>query len=280
MKKMEKIKNIWQVLLAGVLLLFAAALLFAARKVPGFAEWYSSTVYPVLVTGIGGLMGLFPVSVVELLLYAGLIFVIFLLIKYRRKPVRLLMNYGLIFSALLFLYAACCGVNYYRIPFSTYYIQTMQERFLTGQETTLQPVSLSELCAWLTEEVNRAYDDLANSEDNYESLQPWSFWLMCIRRSLGIIRSQNRSWYQRFSPCSSAAACIHRSPLRQTTTMIWSHTTFRTQSAMKCPTCAALCGRMRRILSGIWLAFSLRMQISGSADTCLDGSTREMRWRK
>ena len=171
MKKMEKLKNIWQVLLAGVLLLFAAALLFAARKVPGFAEWYSSTVYPVLVTGIGGLMGLFPVSVVEILLYAGVIFVIFLLIKYRREPVRLLINYGLIFSALLFLYAACCGVNYYRIPFSTYYIQTMQERFFADQETTLQPVSLSELCAWLTEEVNRAYDDLANSEDNYESMQ-------------------------------------------------------------------------------------------------------------
>ena len=59
---------------AAVLLVIAALLLWAARKVPGFAEWYSKTIYPLLVSVIGGFYGLVPVSVVELFLYGLLPF--------------------------------------------------------------------------------------------------------------------------------------------------------------------------------------------------------------
>ncbi|MBQ7795474.1 MAG: DUF3810 domain-containing protein [Lachnospiraceae bacterium] len=168
---MEKVKDFrgrWFMIAACILLAGAAGLLWAARKVPGFAEWYSKTVYPVLVTVVGGFFGLVPVSVVELFLYGGVALLIFLLIKYRRKPMVLLQSYGLIFSVLLFLYAACCGVNYYRVPFSSYYIQDILEN---PKETKEQAADLRALCAWLTEEVNKAHDELAASEGNFENMQ-------------------------------------------------------------------------------------------------------------
>ena len=176
MKKMEWVKKIWQLIPTLILLGAAVILLWAARKVPGFAEWYSSTVYPVLVSVIGGFYGLVPVSVVELFLYAGVVLMGWLLIRDRKKPWKILLNYGLIASVLLFLYASCCGVNYYRIPFSTYYIQSEQERLqkmaeVSGKTIELPAVSLSGLCGWLTEEVNRAYEELSSHSGNFEQMQ-------------------------------------------------------------------------------------------------------------
>jgi len=152
-----------------ILLVMAVLLLWAARKVPGFAEWYSSSVYPALVALIGGFYGLVPVSVVELFLYGLVGLLIFLLVKYRRKPVCILKHYSMIAGVLLFLYASCCGVNYYRVPFSSYYIQDMQMKQNGAQEA--KTVSLQELCAWLTEKVNHAYDKLEHAEGNYKNMQ-------------------------------------------------------------------------------------------------------------
>ena len=172
---MQLIKKKKQYLQFGIeilLLLAAGALLIAARKNPGFAEWYSSTIYPVLVTVIGGAAGLLPVSVVEFLLYGGIICLAVLLIKYRRCPVQLFLNYGMIFSVLLFLYASCCGVNYYRIPFSTYYIQDLKETGRIGSaQKEIQLKNLKQMCEWLTKEVNRAYEDLADSDGNFKQMQ-------------------------------------------------------------------------------------------------------------
>ena len=94
MKKIERIKGMWPVIVCAGLLLAAVLLLWAARAVPGFAEWYSKSIYPVLVTCIGGVFGLIPVSVVEWLLYGGIVLVIVLLIKYRRNPAKLFQSYG------------------------------------------------------------------------------------------------------------------------------------------------------------------------------------------
>lgn len=154
-------------LLAGVFLLGAAALLTAARKVPGFAEWYSRTIYPCLVATIGRVSGLVPFSVVEFGLYAGVCFLLFLLVKLRKRPLELVKSYALIVSVLLFSYAACCGVNYYRTPFSSYYIRTLDDIAL---EEDLEQ-QLKELCAWLTEEVNGARTDLDAAKGNYENVQ-------------------------------------------------------------------------------------------------------------
>ena len=108
MQLTKKKKQYLQFIFEIVLLLAAGGLLIAARKVPGFAEWYSSTIYPILVTVIGGAAGLVPISVVEFLLYGGIVLLAVLLIKCRRSLVRLFLNCGMIFSVLLFLYASCC----------------------------------------------------------------------------------------------------------------------------------------------------------------------------
>lgn len=169
MKNKQRLEDKAEWIAAVVLAVFGVMLLWAARKVPGFAEWYSSSVYPALVAVIGGFYGLVPVSVVELFLYGLVILVILILIKDRKKPVCILKHYSLIAGALLFLYASCCGVNYYRIPFSSYYIYDMQMKQNGDRET--KTASLHELCAWLTEEVNRAYEELERSEDPYERMQ-------------------------------------------------------------------------------------------------------------
>ena len=62
-------------LVAAVVLAAAgAALGGAARGIPGFGQWYSTHIYPVLVGGIGRVTGLVPFSVAEVLLYAGVLF--------------------------------------------------------------------------------------------------------------------------------------------------------------------------------------------------------------
>ena len=170
MIKNEKRICLWQLVISLLLLVMAAGLLWAARNVPGFAEWYSSTIYPVLVMILGGFYGWFPMSVVEIFLYAGILFCVFLLIRYRKKPLRLLMHYGTMVSVLLFLYASCCGVNYYRIPFSTYYIEDLQAQ-IDRREASMQTVSLAGLCAWLTDEVNRAYEELDEGTDHFQQMQ-------------------------------------------------------------------------------------------------------------
>lgn len=152
------------------ILLFIAAitLLWSARKIPGFAEWYSSTIYPALTVGIGGFFGVFPLSAVELLLYVGAAGMVSLLILYRKKLLRVIWYYISAAAVLLFLYAVCCGVNYYRIPFSTYFIEEVQARETGADENTSE--YLAELCAWLVKQVNAAYEELAESEGNFENM--------------------------------------------------------------------------------------------------------------
>jgi len=163
----NKKKKSVKVQIAATVLLLAAGggLLWAARSVVGFAEWYSRTVYPVLVAVIGRVWGVFPFSVVEFLLYGGIVLLLFWLIRDFRKPYILIANYAATAALLLFLYAACCGVNYYRIPFSSYYM-------LHAAEQEIDPDSnLKELCLWLTEEVNKARVELEQAEGNYENVQ-------------------------------------------------------------------------------------------------------------
>lgn len=161
MKKIE--------MLTGMLLVSGAGLLWAARRMEGFAEWYSRTVYPILAGTIGRFFGLIPVSAVEFGMYAGICLVLFLLVKYRRRPSVLLRCYGLIFSVLLFLYAACCGVNYYRMPFSSYFVEEIRKE--RGTRPEISEDGLKELCEWLTDMVNEARGGLDAAEGNYEQVQ-------------------------------------------------------------------------------------------------------------
>lgn len=165
-KKKEKYRE--YLVLAGILCLLAAAgLLLAARKVPGFAEWYAETIYPVLVGSLGRFWGIFPFSVIELVICFLILAVIFALVRFWRRPGTFLALLFLGVSALLFSYASCCGVNYYRRPFSYYF------RAGLGESAGEKPgdEELKELCMWLTEQVNASAVRLSETGGNYENMQ-------------------------------------------------------------------------------------------------------------
>lgn len=154
-----------QVVITILLLTAGIGLLWAARAVAGFAEWYSRAIYPVLAAVLSGIWGIFPFSMVEFLLYGGMVLLLFWLIRDFRRPLTLFKNYATTATLLLFLYAACCGVNYYRVPFSTYYMKQMEM-----EEMTME-LDLKDMCLWLTEEVNKARIEFDQAEGNYENAQ-------------------------------------------------------------------------------------------------------------
>ena len=59
---------------AGLLLLILAVFFqFLARNVNGFAQWYATSIYRILVTIISRVCSVFPFSIVEILLYVLLV---------------------------------------------------------------------------------------------------------------------------------------------------------------------------------------------------------------
>ena len=61
----------------GILLVPAGVLQFAARKIPGFGQWYAVTIYPWIVGIYGRICGLVPFSVVEMGLYGLVLFFVY-----------------------------------------------------------------------------------------------------------------------------------------------------------------------------------------------------------
>lgn len=117
--KQKKIP-VWLVV---VLLLNALCIVLSllAKNVRGFAPWYSRNIYPIFQGSVGRLSGLFAFSLSEFLLYAlPIVFIVVLiamLIK-KRRPAPLFKLAAIIISALLLLYQANCGVNYYNTSFA------------------------------------------------------------------------------------------------------------------------------------------------------------------
>ncbi|MBQ6835124.1 MAG: DUF3810 domain-containing protein [Lachnospiraceae bacterium] len=164
-------KKTW--IITAALFIAAIALLAASRIIPGFSEWYVQTIYPIIVGTIGRVMGWFLFSVVEFGLYAACLWIVWTLFRWIRRPMKIVRRYALFVSGVLFLYAACCGVNYYRTPFSYYY---MMQKVNAGvpktkeQEKEIDEI-LKELCTWLTIKVNEARVDLDAGENMYGDLQ-------------------------------------------------------------------------------------------------------------
>ena len=144
-----------RLLAACVFLAGAGILIVCARQVPGFAEWYAVHIYQKLTAVTGRVTGLAPFSVVEIGLYVLLILLPVTGVGAVVKSVRfgqggenaLCWASGLFLtaSALLFLYAANCGVNYQRESFS-------EKTGLAAKQYTAE--DLKQVCLWLTEEVN------------------------------------------------------------------------------------------------------------------------------
>lgn len=156
-------------LLALLLDLLALAANQLAARSSAFANAYSHYVYRVLSLGIGSVMGLLPFSVVELLLYATILFVLFDFVKQLRRAIRagvarplrrFLGHLFLILSALLVLYVFLCGINYHRTSFSQ---EAGLSVTLDEHGTVYDEADLIALCDYLVTEINATEAQLAAS---------------------------------------------------------------------------------------------------------------------
>ena len=174
-------------LLALLLDLLALAANQLAVRSSAFADAYSHYVYRVLSLGIGSVMGLLPFSVVELLLYAMILFVLFdfakqlcralrvgaacvhsarisqdaqthLLAAVARPLRRFLGHLFLILSTLLVLYVFLCGINYHRTSFSE---EAGLSVTIDAHGTVYDEADLIALCDYLVTEINDTEAQLA-----------------------------------------------------------------------------------------------------------------------
>ena len=152
-----------------------------------FADAYSHYVYRVLSLGIGSVMGLLPFSMVELLLYATILFVLFDFVKQLCRAVRVgvacvhsarvsqdakthllaavarplrrfLGHLFLILSTLLVLYVFLCGINYHRTSFSE---EAGLSVTIDAHGTVYDEADLIALCDYLVTEINDTEAQLA-----------------------------------------------------------------------------------------------------------------------
>ena len=156
-------------LLALLLDLLALAANQLAVHSSAFANAYSHYVYRVLSLGIGSVTGLLPFSVVELLLYATILFVIFDFVKQLRRAIRagvarplrhFLGHLFLLLSTLLVLYVFLCGINYHRTSFSE---EAGLSVTIDEHGTVYDEADLIALCDYLVTEINDTEAQLSTS---------------------------------------------------------------------------------------------------------------------
>ena len=154
------------------LAVFLLAINLMYRNSTVFATEYSNTIYPYLVKIFGVIFSIVPFSVFELLIVlaiATLLFcigrLIYLLIKYHSKSTRFyflyhlkkyLLNLVCIVLICLCIYSLTCGINYYRIPFSS--CANFKLKAHSKDE-------LKSLCTILVNDANK-YSELINKDKN------------------------------------------------------------------------------------------------------------------
>ena len=137
-----------------------------------FATTYSNNIYPYFVRTIGFVCSAIPFSVFELMIASLVCLLIFcivrlvvLLCKYHSKSNRFyflyhlkkyLLNLVCIVLIFLMVYSLTCGVNYYRIPFSTTADIVIRER---------STEELKSLCKILIEDVNEYSTEIQTTKD-------------------------------------------------------------------------------------------------------------------
>ncbi len=149
-----------------VLLVVTLVLQLLARRVDGFAQWYSVTIYRFLMATVGRLVSLFPFSIVEIGLYALILAAVvglgLLIHRVGKRQCRLLTAAGRALQTILFVasillcsYTIGCGINYHRTAFSV-------EAGFTIQKSTRE--ELIDLCEYLAEQVNEAAREITIDE--------------------------------------------------------------------------------------------------------------------
>ena len=148
-------------------LLLAFGLLWTARNVHGFADFYVRSIYPLWVGSLGRFWGIFPFSVVEFLIYGMILFLvsavfwgIVRVIKRKQSFAGALTAGGLFVavtvSVLFLIYVLNCGINYSAGTFSETY--GLERSGYTSEE-------LSQVCQWLTREVTGLSGLVIRDED-------------------------------------------------------------------------------------------------------------------
>ena len=153
-------------IISGIALLLSGLLTGLAFGTNGFAQWYSTNVYPILVTTVGRFFGWFPFSVSEILIYVltlfvfgSLIFTIVKMIFQEEKLLRFLewlTRTLLIVSILLFLFVVNCGINYHRDSFAQ--VSGLEVREYSVEE-------LLQVSQWLTQRVNEVSPLVSRDEE-------------------------------------------------------------------------------------------------------------------
>ena len=143
---------------SAVFACLALLLLAAAEHISGFAQWYSVNVYALITATVGRFSGVFSFSLSEALILILPVLIIADLVRCLKSETasgpalhRLLpclLHMILIASALFFLYAANCGVNYYRDPFVDQ---------AAVKETKFTVEQLEELCGYISEQLEESY---------------------------------------------------------------------------------------------------------------------------
>lgn len=148
-------KNKKYMIIGLILLAVTGALQLAARQIPGFGQWYAVTIYPWIVGSVGRICGIFPFSVVEVVIYLLIIGSVVYGIRHIREIPRLLTRMFVMLAVLTFLYTANCGINYYRRPFSDY---------LALETGHVSQDELLGLCQFLTDRVNETAGDMVYNQ--------------------------------------------------------------------------------------------------------------------
>ena len=153
---MKRHKTLHKLILSIFLFSISFLALFVSHKSSAFADWYSSSVYPLFVTSIGRFFGIFPFSVSEIGLYLFVILLFLSLVRMlvfsicrKQKKNPSWSAYGsslfLLGACLFTIYTFFCGINYGHTSFAEKY------HLESGQYTLDE---LTSLCNDLTDQLN------------------------------------------------------------------------------------------------------------------------------
>ncbi len=141
-------------------------LILLAKNTDGFAEWYSTNIYPFFVGTVGRISSLLPFSLCEILLYTviilaavGAVFTVVRFIKGKGKRKQLMMNVLAVVLnfavSVFFVFTLFCGINYNRTPFSA--VSGFTVETYTAQE-------LADLCVYILKNANDAAQKIETDE--------------------------------------------------------------------------------------------------------------------
>ncbi len=150
-----------------ILLVLGAAFQFLARNINGFAQWYSTTIYSILVTVVSRICAVVSFSAVEILLYVligrfiwGIVSGIYKVCKKKENVLTIILKGSswccLLIGSMFFIYTMACGINYQRNSFAET-IGLENERYSKKE--------LIRMAKYLTEEVNRLADRVPRTKE-------------------------------------------------------------------------------------------------------------------